>query len=189
MQSIFDAMINITSTSSTVTVVHKKGTNHAGIIIESMRLDNFEREIRYAHFLPQEVKNSTSDLQAVIHTLNDFIAEPREGKVDQRVIYGIQSSADLIVALGLKDCEMTPYEKARNIIDPFTQVIRQEAQKLVPVPQFHIRGLAYSSDVLNCRSWVRQKMSTIGVDYPLSWIDHNSSDTLNSDNYSTCTLV
>ena len=187
MISIFDAMVAIDDSYCAITRVYKG--NHAALIIEMEHPDSMDREVRYAHFLPASIQHATSQIDAIIITLDQFFSREEEGRVDQKIYHGITTAADLRNRIGLRECQSETYRIPKSSATAMVNTILDEHQKRVNVPDFHIRGIAYSSQTFNCRSWVREKLAMVDVNIPKNWCDRNSSDTLNSENYATCRLL
>lgn len=187
MISIFDAMVTVDSNHCAITRVYKG--NHAALIIEMEHPDSRDREVRYAHFLPDSVRHATSQVDAIIITLDQFLSEKEKGKVEQKIYHGVTTAADLRSRIGLRDCSSETYCIQKSSATTMVDTILAEYHKSVNVPDFHIRGIAYSSQTFNCRSWVREKLAMVNVNIPKNWCDQYTSDTLNSENYQACRLL
>ena len=164
MLSMFDDIIEINNDRSAVSVVHKGA--HAGLIIETMHPDSGEREVLFAHFLPKS--------RGVA-----FLAPPAEGMVSYRLLHGIQSLDELMDRLALDHQASRSYTIKKDLVDAMVATIKEQASGVAPVPQFHIRGLAYSQETFNSCSWVQSKLMLVGVILPVSWYDGALLDTVN----------
>lgn len=187
MYSFFDSTVEIDQDNSAVTIVYKG--NHAALIIEHLRPDFPEREVIYTHFLPRDIQRPDSSLEGICLTLKQIESKPRQGWVELRVVH-----ADTLESLKTRvrmTHETTTYVISdTEIKNAFLRNIRAEADGRVAVPNFQILGgPANNGNALNCRSWVREKLRLAGHDIPVSFVDKNCSDTLNSDDYYSRCLI
>jgi hypothetical protein len=191
-QSIFDSHVDVNNNTAAITIVFKG--NHAGLIIETLRNDNNSREVRFAHFLPCDIEYGNNSFRRTAITLGELAATPRPGRVDQRVLHGINNHAEFLA--NMEGYESNRYRSSTYRVTgenfqnlrPMVERIIAQFNGDVPVSEFHIRGIAHGNGTSrNCRSWVRDTVSEVGININRSWWDTTCSDTLDSDNTSSDT--
>ncbi len=184
MYSLLDSMVTVDEEHSAVTIIYKN--NHAALILESVRPDDSDsREIRFAHFLPKEIKRGENKLENIANFLDDFKSEAREGRVELKII-SASTAKEIRQILGVTHQTTTYQINDQSKMRELIKNINGEARDGWIVSKFQLRGASVNDGrAHNCRSWVRAKLALVDCHISVNFVDKVTSDTLASDDYSS----